>query len=238
MLSWCCDRMLAPSSLGRTIDEVAVLLGHVEVAVGPRRRALADGAEADLPLLLTGLRVERREVRRVVDDVEPAVVDQRRREARLVPVRAPQLLGLGHVAAAGAVDRHHAALRRLVEVLLAVRHVDHVAVDHRRHVERVLRQPELPHLLAGARLQRVEPAVGRGRRGSAAGRRSPRPPGSTGCSCRRAPGSASRSRPARRCACRTRSSGGAADRAVPSSSRSCSGPRGPRRSAAMRVRPP
>ena len=141
-------------------DERAVGRGEVDLAVGPDGRAFADASGDELPVLLAAHGVEAVQNAAIAHHVQPPAVQQRRSEAGVDAVAAPQLVGLGHVAVPAAVDADHAAHERAVVVLFAVRDIDPIAVNHRRRVQPALAGREAPDLFAGAGLDGVQAAVG------------------------------------------------------------------------------
>ena len=151
-----------------TIDDVAVLVAEVHLAVGHEGRAPHGGEHVMRPVQLTGLGVEAVEVAAEVGDVHQAVGDGgcRNRSADLVEV--PEPARLCDVAAFGGVDRVEVTDALAVLGVLSVGDIDDVLDDHGRRDQLVPRSRphgvlrvgvELPQFLAGLGFVASHPAV-------------------------------------------------------------------------------
>ena len=104
--------------------------------------------------------VERVDISRVIGYIETAVVDDRAGITGEDLVIAPDLVGGGDIALAGAVDADDAAQSSIVEIFFAVGGVDLVAGDDDRGVDIAAAELEVPDRLAGADFKCVDSAVG------------------------------------------------------------------------------
>src|SRR5262249_42352622 len=139
--------------------KLAIHRRHVDLAVGPDRRALGVAAVVLRPQLLTRLGVEAVHLGRLVADVEPAVVQDRRAVLDLVAGLGPDDLRLP-LLDLRPVRADDAPLFVAVEVLLAVADVTAVAVSQGRAIARPGAEEVAPALLAGAAREGVDAAVG------------------------------------------------------------------------------
>ena len=157
--------------------DVELAIGHQRTATDDRAEELLWLADR-----LAGVLVEGINLRAVVDEVDPLPERHRHRPAVHHPLLLPlhrHLCDVG-VRAGGAgrscrstscrgrwsgwsgwsrwrdcrgVEGSHRSHRRVVEILLGLRHVDRRPLDKRRHVEAAAGELEVPHGLAGARLE-------------------------------------------------------------------------------------
>src|SRR5262249_17808626 len=127
----------------------------VDLAVGPDRRAGAGLAVLDCPDGSPLLGVEAEHLAAFIAHIEPVLVEDRRGEFDGDAVPLPDQFRL-LLLDLGGVEADDPALHGAAEVLLAVAHVDEVAVDHGRAVDGLGAHLVAPDHLAGADFESVD----------------------------------------------------------------------------------
>src|SRR5574341_402608 len=109
--------------------EHAILFGNINSAIRPNRRTFADSAKIILPQALAGGRLNRDQIRGIVNEIKYAIVERRRRITHFEIIDAPHFVRFRDVTLAAPINAYDAAHAAVVEILFAVAGENMIAVD-------------------------------------------------------------------------------------------------------------